>query len=168
MSKNIYWEEKIYQGVEDGESRYNYPSFPVIGDHNFKEAQEVTEGVDYEKEYQMLIYGKWVDCGETNYNSIPVSNTEDRRIVALPLHQSVQQQEVKGVEEKAKELVEKFQRSAILNNHSAKKYYSRELALICVDEILEQLPQFADLTFKLDPAKEFWQSVKNFITNNIK
>lgn len=49
---NIYWQGKIYENVEQGDSRYNYPAIEVIHPHSFTDGQEVLEGRDYEKKCQ--------------------------------------------------------------------------------------------------------------------
>jgi len=76
---DIYWQNRIYQGVVSGESRYSFPYLELIGSHNFTDGQDVT-GM-YELKYQCHNKKKWIDLTkhEYDYCSLP------KRIVAVPL-----------------------------------------------------------------------------------
>ena len=71
---------------------------------------------------------------------------------------------------KAKELIEKFYKHArpissgfFVSNENVYIKSAKECALICVDEILKELPE--NETFYFDTRIEFYQEVKQEITN---
>lgn len=84
MTKNIFSNGFIYEAVDDSkvQSLLLLPHFPVTGEHSFVEGQEVVEGEDYEKRFQVFI-SKWEDCEASQYQMM--FNHSWRRIVAIPL-----------------------------------------------------------------------------------
>lgn len=96
MSKSIYRGGKILTNYVISEAFGTAELFdeelPVLNSHNFKEGQEVVEGKDYEKKYLIKPGGQlsWIDVEKIAHDIY--SNEQRKRIVALPLHLSVQKE----------------------------------------------------------------------------
>ena len=125
--RDIFWQDKIYLQVADGESRYNYQSYPVQGSHAFKDGEDVTGRYELERRGTT---SKFFDKTFAIPTPAPVADNPDHifnPVAELPKEATL----------KAKELVEKFFRadSGDIDCHITWSA-AKQCALICCDEIL--------------------------------
>lgn len=137
-------------------------SYSIVGPHNFKDGQDVTGLYELQYQWQTDFKGrgkKWEDCTPAVYSMAHVAL---RRIVAIPTQPSTVSKEV-GVQEKARELVDKFKDYAYTSWHGGDdemttEEAAKQCAIICVDEILNALCTiYAD---DIVSRQVFWQSVR--------
>lgn len=97
-AKDIFWQNKIYVGVPDGESRYNYPNYEVLNAPvDWIDGKDVTGLYELQHQWYSHTNKMWGNCTEEEYNC--VAQDIAKCIVAIPLPASSGEKEEQEVKE---------------------------------------------------------------------
>src|SRR3954471_19129052 len=129
QGQDIYFQGKIYQGCDPGESRYNYPSVESAGSHTFVDGQSVVLGTDYKLAKNCID----PECTEPELTDI---HSTCCNTVAIPL--TVAHKDNSEARDKAKVLVDMFRSCLRASSEVREIQQAKQCARLHCDEMIKQ------------------------------